>query len=621
MIELSQYCFFILIFFITRFDTISTTKIIFANTTDVCRDTLVQTNTGPISGLIVTRNGINVTCYLGIPYAEAPIGNRRFVDPSPIKSWKKTYRAVHQPPICYQRDWKEGFKPTSYEIVRELVKMDSSVLNYYETHKSEDCLYLSIFTRTGADLSMKNRTVLVWIHGGAFISGTSSFPFQDYPSLIANDPNLVVVAINYRLNVFGFITSGDKLLSGNYGLKDQIVALQWVKENIGAFGGNSSNVVLWGQSAGAVAIGYHTMMENSGDKLFNRAIMESGDPLLPLTFAKSPYRQSKFIEFIDQLNCTNGNDTTMEWVSNHWINQVLPCLQKSSTKELFEIYEKFSQHAPLAFLPNIEDKSLFTSFDSIWSGIKQKKFSFHGEILIGTNEAEGAQYVKMGPLEPFYSREEIFANFTKVNVQKRLSEFVPENLRSMVEPVLDMLLDGVADQNNSTQLWNRYVQLVGDMVFVCPDFFFLKSYLQHKDEETKGRSERVYYYRFRPKVSKPFDCPTWSTGACHTDELEFIFGIPLLLKSIYPPIEQKLSKSMMSTWLQFAHQGHFTSNETFKQWNPFSISSDGGYLQIDMKMAKMVNGFPGDRCEELSEPFYELLESFDDNQMKVIKLK
>lgn len=134
----------------------------------------------------------------------------------------ETYRAVHQPPICYQRDWKEGFKPTRYEIVRELVKMDSSVLNYYETHKSEDCLYLSIFTRTGADLSIKNRTVLVWIHGGAFISGTSSFPFQDYPSLIANDPNLVVVAINYRLNVFGFITSGDKLLSGNYGLKDQV---------------------------------------------------------------------------------------------------------------------------------------------------------------------------------------------------------------------------------------------------------------------------------------------------------------------------------------------------------------------------------------------------------------
>src|SRR5699024_9947869 len=133
-------------------------------------------------------------------------------------------------------------------------------------------------------------------------------------------------------------------------------------------------------------------------------------------------------------------------------------------------------------------------------------------------------YVKVGPLAPYYSRVEISSNFTRTNVLQTLSSFAPESLRSMFEPVVDMLLDGIEDQNNSSQLWQRYVQLVGDMVFVCPDYFFVKGYVERKGWPAKRNTANVFYYRFRPLVSRPFDCPRWSLGACHTDELQFVFG-------------------------------------------------------------------------------------------------
>lgn len=234
----------------------------------------------------------------------------------------------------------------------------------------------------------------------------------------------------------------------------------------------------------------------------------------------------------------------------------MPCLRAKTTEALFDEYQLFAQHTPLAFLPNAQDKSLF-AFSSFWEGVRGGAFTFSGDILIGTNEAEGAQYVKIGPLESFYSKDQISPNFTRDSILAKLSGFVPENLRSMVEPVFDVLADGVEDQNNSTQMWQRYVQLVGDMVFVCPDLYFLRGYLERQQASKRRKSashtSKVFYYRFRPLVSRPVDCPRWSLGSCHTDELQFVFGNPLLLPSLYPAEEQQLSRAMFTTFLDFAH--------------------------------------------------------------------
>ncbi len=318
------------------------------------------------------------------------------------------------------------------------------------------------------------------------------------------------------------------------------------------------------------------MSRKSGDSLFKKAILEviiimarilfnnsplylqSGNPLLPLTLASPSYRQNAFLEFISKVNCTitetdHRTEDSAKWIDQNWAKKLLPCLQSLPASQLFGEYQKFALHTPLAFLPNAQDRSLF-AFSSFWKGVRSGGYTFSGDILIGTNEKEGAQYVKIGPLESFYSRNEISANFTRDNVLAKLTSFAPENLRSMVEPVFDVLADGVEDPNNSTQMWQRYVQLVGDMVFVCPDFYFLKGYLDRPaSHRRRSHSASVYYYRFRPLVSHPVDCPRWSRGACHTDELQFFFGKPLLLPSLYPPEERQLSKAMLTTMLNFAH--------------------------------------------------------------------
>lgn len=133
----------------------------------------------------------------------------------------ETFKAVKQPPICYQKEL-DNFNATEFEIVRRLMGNDPDVLEYYETQKSENCLFLSIFTQTNTSKDNLNKTVLVWIHGGGFISGTPSLPFYDYPNIVANDSNLIIVSISYRINVFGFLNSGTDDLTGNFGLYDQV---------------------------------------------------------------------------------------------------------------------------------------------------------------------------------------------------------------------------------------------------------------------------------------------------------------------------------------------------------------------------------------------------------------
>lgn len=300
----------------------------------------------------------------------------------------------------------------------------------------------------------------------------------------------------------------------------------------------------------------------SGDALFKRAILESGNALLPLAFAKSSYRQEAFVKLINLLECPFGSceDSTTNctvWIKQNF-DEILKCLKGKSTEEIFQYYKSVASKYPLAFLPNSQDLTLF-NMSSFWSGARNHQFSFTGEILIGTNEAEGAQYLSFGPFAKFYHRDRVDQNFTKQKIVSTLEQFLPEksSMKMMIEPTIDLLLEGVPDVDNSTQVWNRYVQLVGDGVFVCTDYYFIDSYLKinQTQPEVQLKPPKVLYYRFKPVVSDPFDCPKWSFGACHTDELGFVFGTPILFQDKYPKTEVDTSNKIRTTWIQFAHNG------------------------------------------------------------------
>ncbi len=217
----------------------------------------IETMNGEIRGAYTDEDQAILT-FKGIPYAAPPVGAKRWTPPQPAPSWQGVKEAGAYSPWCPQAIVDVGF------------------YNAEETQQSEDCLYLNVWT--GAKAANEARPVMVWIHGGAFILGSGS---QGYDGEQFARSGVVLVTINYRLGLAGFLAhpaltaESPNKASGNYGLMDQIAALQWVKDNIRAFGGDPDNVTIFGESAGSMSVCY-MMTTPLARGLFHKAIGESG---------------------------------------------------------------------------------------------------------------------------------------------------------------------------------------------------------------------------------------------------------------------------------------------------------------------------------------------------------
>jgi len=204
--------------------------------------------------------------FRGVPYAKAPIGKLRWKSPLPIEA-KSQIDARSFKPACmqdtYTTDW--------YHDVIDSFDQDKSLFQHVE-EVSEDCLYLNIWTQS-ID-SNEKKPVMVWVHGGADTGGWSYEP--DYLGHELAKKDVVVVSIGYRLNVFGFFKHPEMAEeTGNFGLEDEILALKWIKENIGDFGGDPSNITYFGESAGGAHVSY-LIASPEAKGLFKRGIIQSG---------------------------------------------------------------------------------------------------------------------------------------------------------------------------------------------------------------------------------------------------------------------------------------------------------------------------------------------------------
>lgn len=200
-----------------------------------------------------------VYAWKGIPFAKPPVGPLRFRAPELPDTWEGVRDATSFSPVA----------PQTQREIMEFFGNDVSNVN-------EDCLYLNVWSPSADD---KKRPVMVWIHGGAFVTGSGSSSWYDGASF-AEQGDVVVVTINYRLGVLGFLHLGEiggneYATSGNCGILDQVAALQWVQDNIAKFGGDPNNVTIFGESAGAMSIGV-LLGFPSAQGLFQKAILQSG---------------------------------------------------------------------------------------------------------------------------------------------------------------------------------------------------------------------------------------------------------------------------------------------------------------------------------------------------------
>ena len=219
----------------------------------------VETQLGKLKG--VCEPDRSLYKFLGVPFAEAPVGENRFKPPVPKEPWKGVLNATDFGPCC----------PQEYDPV------EGAREDFGGDFFNEDSLLLNIWT-PGFD--QRKRAVMVWIHGGANFVGTARAPFYDGSNL-SSFGDVVVVSIQYRLVIFGFfdvsgLGSDEYNQCYNNGIKDQLCALQWIQQNISVFGGDPNNVTLFGESSGGMNISCLMTIEPQVN-LFHKAILQSGN--------------------------------------------------------------------------------------------------------------------------------------------------------------------------------------------------------------------------------------------------------------------------------------------------------------------------------------------------------
>ncbi|XP_050306074.1 venom carboxylesterase-6-like [Anthonomus grandis grandis] len=274
--------------------------ILFGLISSVFGDALVELPNGKIQGKTeYTRTGVAFNSFYGIKYGQNPTGKLRLQPPKEVEPWDGVFDATVEKGMCYQ-------VPKDYEM------------------ETEDCLLLNLYTPVTEPTPNASLPVMFFIHGGGFVEGTGILEWGVGPHFFMEN-EVIMIAINYRLGPFGYMSTGDDVIPGNLGQKDQILALQWVQKNIKYFGGDPEKVTIFGQSAGAASVSYQLLSPLS-QGLFRAAIQESGSAVSPWAFQR------------DQVEITYKTAALLnpEFETNRNSTELLSFLQSVSAKELDE---------------------------------------------------------------------------------------------------------------------------------------------------------------------------------------------------------------------------------------------------------------------------------------------
>ncbi len=463
---------------------------------------VVSTEDGPVQGY--EQEG--VVSFLGIPYAAPPVGPLRWMPPEPPEKWETVRDAGDFGDSCVQTNTFGVFATPS---------------------RSEDCLYLNVFA-SPADARDGLRPVMIWIHGGGLINGRA----DDHDGRrLVSDGNVVVVSINYRLNVFGFFAHPALDSEGhpysNYALLDQQAAMRWVQRNIRAFGGDPDNLTLFGESAGGLPILFN-MVSPGAAGLFHKVILQSGVSAAPQTPLDVAQRQG--MEFAELLGCTD---------------QSAECLRSKSVEEIIEKAGAFTA------------RSVRVVDGTILPDQMQKRMAdgdFHRvPILIGNNLNEWTWFVGLRELatnQPL-AAEDYEAHFADTFGPERAAKIVAEYPLADFPSASEAVAHALTSRN-----------------FVCPSRRVMNSAAQFVP---------IYVYEFMD-VNAPYYFPSVSFpyGAAHTLDIQYLFpryhgarGEPQALNE-----EQgKLSATMISYWSTFAAKGDPNSDAT-PDWPPWAADNE-----------------------------------------------
>ncbi|HTW31349.1 MAG TPA: carboxylesterase family protein [Candidatus Sulfotelmatobacter sp.] len=439
------------------------------------------------AGVVAGKDDGTVRAFLGIPYAQPPVGLLRWKPPVPAAPWKGVRQATEFGAHCMQGNVYGDMK-------------------FRDPGPSEDCLSLNVWAPSNP--ASQKLPVMVWIYGGGFVAGATSEARQDGTHLAQR--GVIVVSMNYRLGVFGFFVHPDLAKesehnsAGNYGLLDQLAALHWVHDNIAAFGGDPSNVTIFGESAGSFSVS--AQMASPLDKgLFLRAIGESGAAFL--------HRGLPF----DPVSVREEKDAKL--MKGKLGTSTLADLRAIPAQKLIEAFSP-PQSRGFDFGPDIDGYFLPESLPTIFAAGKQNDVA----LLAGWNHDEGG----------FDLARKATAESMKADAQKEFGDKAVEFLK--LYPTDDEhLLRSAAD-------------LASDRFIAFTTWAWLEA-------QSKTGKQPIYRFRFDDSIPPPKpDSPP--LGAYHSAEIEFVFGqLDSKTDTPWRPEDYQLSELMQKYWTNFARTG------------------------------------------------------------------
>jgi para-nitrobenzyl esterase len=460
---------------------------------------VILTDAGLVEGAV--SNDSKVHIFKGIPFAAPPVGALRWKAPQQVAKWGGVRKATEFGARCMQA-----------RIYDDMIFRDNG--------PSEDCLYLNVWTPS--TLVQARLPVMVWIYGGGFSAGSASEPRQDGENLAKK--GVVVVSLNYRLGVFGFLShpelsreSGHSA-SGNYGLLDQVAALDWVRRNIAAFGGDAENVTIFGESAGSFSVSALMASPLSQD-LFQKAIGESGAffgntlPVKPLALAEEADQK-----FADSIGAHS-----------------LEALRALPADALLKAAVKAED---IRFRPIVDGYFLPDYVRSIFASGRQSQIP----LLAGWNADEGNFHEFFEGADP-----------TAANFSTRAHALYGDK----ADALLKVYPAGTDDQAK------RSAQDLGG------DRFIGYSTWKWIELQAATGNSRVFRYQFddAPPAAKGSTEPT--RGAYHSAEIEFVFEALASKNLPWRPEDEKLSDLMSSYWTNFAKTGD-PNGPGLPQWPAYS---------------------------------------------------
>lgn len=494
----------------------------------------VQLKLGTIRGRSETILDKTVHSFLGVPFAEKPLGENRFRPPRVKRGWNGTLDTRKLSAACYQgRD--EYTKDGSSFWGADMWNANTAV--------SEDCLYMNIWAPAGAF----NLTVMVWLFGGGFWYGSPSLSLYDGRAL-AIQGNVVVVNVNYRVGAFGFLYYDHDEVPGNMGLLDQQLALYWIRDHIFNLGGDPSRVVLFGESAGASSIVAH-MIAPASRHLFTNGILQSGALDNKWAMDSPSYALSKSIDLASRLNCTIDRETGL----NLTMDQTVSCMKDVPAQKLVDELWNFNVHfLEFPFVIVSRDRNFFKQKDG-FVALREGDFRDDVNIMIGINHDEG-NFWNIYNLKQYFDKEtQPELNRTEFHDCIETAFAVQPQL---VRNAAKFVYSDLNCTDASTKFYAEQVnQMVGDYFFTC-DSLWMADKLTEK-RNGKEKSGKVFIYHFAQTTSaNPW--PEW-TGVMHGYEIEFVFGAPLVNPSSYKKEkierEEKFSRKVIEYWTSFATTG------------------------------------------------------------------